>query len=329
MKNSGQRVKPAYATSQGRMYHGLSEDLLDGRVGKDLKGTVQLIFTSPPFPLNTKKRYGNLNGQEYVDWLAAFGKRFKELLTKTGSVVVEIGNAWEPGRPVMSTLGLKALIELQEKSELVLCQEFICYNPARLPGPAQWVTVERIRVKDAYTRLWWMAATDRPKADNRQILQPYSDAMVGLLKRRKYNAGVRPSQHNIDAESFLADNGGSIPPNVLTIANTKSNDPYQQYCRENNIVGHPARMPVDLASFFIRYLTSEGDLVLDPFAGSNTTGYAAEQLKRKWVAIEADQAYVSASQPRFEMKVDESTSTARAKEPIDVHPRAVSAAAKR
>jgi site-specific DNA-methyltransferase (cytosine-N4-specific) len=281
------------------MYCGLAEKTLSQHPLTDLAKSVQLIFTSPPFPLNTKKRYGNLNGSEYVDWLAEFGPRFRNLLADKGSLVIEVGNAWEPGRPVMSTLALRALIALQEKADLRLCQEFICYNPARLPSPAQWVTVERIRVKDAYTRLWWMSASDRPKADNRRILQPYSAAMRQLLKRRKYSSGPRPSQHHIGAASFLVDHGGSIPPNVLTISNTKSNDRYQQYCRENGIVGHPARMPLDLASFFIKFLTEPGDLVLDPFAGSNTTGFAAETLKRRWISIEASEDYVEASFPRF------------------------------
>jgi len=301
MKETNGRIKPAYKTTLGRMYCGLAEDALKKRPLSDLTNSVQLIFTSPPFPLNTKKRYGNRNGSEYVDWLATFGPLFRNLLTDDGSVVIEVGNAWEPGRPVMSTLALKALIELQEKAELQLCQEFICYNPARLPSPAQWVTVERIRVKDAYTRLWWMALSDRPKADNRRILQPYSPAMRKLLDRKKYNSGRRPSQHNIGEKSFLTDHGGSIPPNVLTISNTNSNDPYQQFCREYGIQGHPARMPVELASFFISFLTEKGNLVLDPFAGSNTTGYAAEKLKRRWAAIEASDAYVSASEFRFNL----------------------------
>lgn len=314
MKRTNGRATPAYETTLGRMYCGLAEDVLTTPPLTKLANSVQLIFTSPPFPLNRKKRYGNRNGSEYVDWLTAFGPRFRDLLTKDGSVVIEVGNAWEPGRPVMSTLALKALIALQEKADLRLCQEFICYNPARLPSPAQWVTVERVRVKDAYTRLWWMAPSDRPKADNRRILQPYSEAMRRLLNRRKYNAGPRPSQHKIGATSFFNENDGSIPPNVLTISNTNSNDPYQQFCRANNVSGHPARMPVELASFFISFLTDEKDLVLDPFAGSNTTGYAAEKQKRRWVSIEASKAYVDASFARFYLDDEEPSGDTRAKD---------------
>ena len=77
---------------------------------------------------------------------------------------MEVGNAWEPGRPVMSTLALRALLAFLDTGKLLLCQQFIYNNPARLPGPAQWVTVERIRVKDSYSHLWWMAANRSSKS---------------------------------------------------------------------------------------------------------------------------------------------------------------------
>src|SRR5439155_14560952 len=136
----------------------------------------------------------------------------RNLLKKKGSIVIELGNAWEPGRPVMSTLALRALLTFKELGGFELCQEFICHNPARLPTPAQWVTIERIRFKDSYTRLWWLAKTDRPKASNRHVLKDYSPAMLRLLRTGKYNAGKRPAGHDIGKKSFLVNHGGAIPP---------------------------------------------------------------------------------------------------------------------
>lgn len=135
----------AYRTKLGRLLMGKVEDALESDLVK-VKGKVDLIFTSPPFPLNRKKKYGNLTGDDYVKWLAGLAPALRELLTPTGSIVIELGNAWEPGRPVMSLLSLRALLEFLERGELNLCQEFVCHNPARLPSPAQWVNVERIRV---------------------------------------------------------------------------------------------------------------------------------------------------------------------------------------
>ncbi|HWZ63648.1 MAG TPA: site-specific DNA-methyltransferase [Steroidobacteraceae bacterium] len=289
----------AYTTRCGRVYHADAGHLLASEGFSRYQGKVNLIFTSPPFPLRTKKRYGNATGAEYVRWLCAFGPMFKRMLAKDGSIVIEMGNSWEPGSPVMSTLAMRALLEFQATNQLHLCQEFIYQNPARLPGPAQWVNVERIRVKDSFTKLWWLSPTTKPKANNLRVLQEYSVAMQKLLRQGKYNSGRRPSEHRIGKTSFLKNHGGAIPSNVLTFSNTHSMDAYQQYCRDHELRPHPARMPIDLAKFFIRFLTVPGDLVLDPFAGSNTTGAAAEELKRYWIGIEASAEYVKSSKGRF------------------------------
>lgn len=294
----------AYETPLGSMWQGKVEAFLESDEAEAYFGKVQLVFTSPPFPLNRKKKYGNLQGKAYLAWLAGLAPGLKKLLAPTGSIVIEVGNAWEPGIPTMSTLSLEALLRFRARGRLYLCQQFICYNPNRLPSPAQWVNVERQRLKDAHTHVWWMSRVPRPKADNRQVLQPYSEAMKNLLERRSYNAGQRPSEHNIGEESFLKDNGGAIPSSVLTISNTRSQDPYLSYCRKEGIEHHPARMPIELADFFIRLLTETGDLVYDPFAGSNTTGAAAEHLKRRWLATELEEQFIRGSRGRFESFVE-------------------------
>ena len=302
----------SYFTAQGVAVVGKSEEVLK-RLSANLSGRVQLVFTSPPFPLNRKKKYNNLQGDAYKHWLADYAPLLTSLLTPTGAIVMEVGNAWEPGEPVMSTLALEALFAFKEKGHLKLCQEFIWHNPAKLPTPAQWVTVERIRVKDSFTRLWWMSPVSRPKADNRNVLVPYSASMTSLLRRQRYNSGRRPSEHQIGAESFLSNNGGAIPPSLLSIpqeeesfhesvligSNTSSNDPYSLYCRAHGLSPHPARMPRQLADFFIALCTDAGDLVLDPFAGSNTTGEACERAGRPWLAVEANAEYASAGASRF------------------------------
>lgn len=312
-------AKKLYSTKYGKFVIGDSEKVLTGALGKELKGKVNLIVTSPPFPLNKKKKYGNRLGQDYKDWLVRLAKIFSEVLADDGSIVIELGNSWEPGRPVQSTLGLEALLELlhAEGADLRLCQQFACYNPSRLPSPAQWVTVNRIRTIDSFTHVWWLSKSDYPKADNKKVLRPYSKSMKQLLKNQKYNSGVRPSEHKISEKSFLQNHGGSIMHNVLeleqidpnkelrlpqsmfSMSNTNSNDFFLQLCREKGIKPHPARMQPGLVSFFVEFLTEPGDLVLDPFAGSNTTGYVAEKLKRKWVGVEIDEEYGEQSLLRF------------------------------
>lgn len=300
-----------YQTGRGEMFCGDTLTFLDCPEGKALVEQTQLVFTSPPFPLNEKKKYGNLKGEAYIDWFAGFAPKLATLLTPTGSIVIEIGNAWEPGQPVMSTVVIRALLRFLETAGLHLCQEFVWYNPARLPSPVQWVNVERIRVKDAFSKIWWMAKTDRPKADNRRVLKAYSASMQRLIETGRYNPGPRPSEHVIGKKSFSKNNAGAIPPNViggddaeslgslLKGTNTRSSEQYQTFCRERDIPLHPARMPRELPEFFIKFLTDEDDLVFDPFGGSNTTGFVAESLNRRWVSCEAHLPYVSSSIGRF------------------------------
>jgi site-specific DNA-methyltransferase (cytosine-N4-specific) len=294
-----QNLRVGYHTQRGVMYAGTIESFLGSKRALPYHRKVQMIFTSPPFPLNRKKRYGNKSGHEYLEWLAGLASKLTKFLTKDGSIVIEMGNAWEPGRPVMSTLTIRALLAFLEGGDLKLCQQFVCHNPARLPSPAQWVNVDRSRVKDAYTHVWWMAKTDRPKATNRQVLVEYSPSMRELLKSGTYNGGVRPSGHKIGEDSFLKDNGGAIPSNVLAFTNTTSTDQYRAFCATEGLEVHPARMPPGLADFFIRMLTDRGDLVFDPFAGSNTTGAVAESLERAWLSVEPVLDYVDGSQARF------------------------------
>ncbi|ERM15499.1 DNA methyltransferase [Pantoea ananatis BRT175] len=309
-----------YKTELGQLYLGDSLEIINNENISEYVGKVNLIVTSPPFPLNNKKKYGNEIGEEYLKWFKKLTPVFNQLLADDGSLVIEIGNAWEPGRPVQSTLHLECLFEMtkQNDSELRLIQEFICYNPAKLPSPAQWVTVNRIRTVDSYTHVWWLAKTDHPKADNKKVLRPYSKSMRKLLERQSYNSGIRPSEHNISEKGFLKDNGGSIshnffelepidefrdvrlPHNVMSYSNVSSNDFFIRKCKEMDIKPHPARMNKGIVNFFIDFLTDENDLVFDPFGGSNTTGFCAELKKRRWLAIEADEKYAKQSKIRFE-----------------------------
>lgn len=307
-------------TNLGNYLNGDSVEILSGPAGKKLKGKVQLILTSPPFPLNRKKKYGNIQGEEYKAWFISLAPLFESLLTPDGSIVIELGNSWEAGRPVQSLLHLESLIGFVKnpKADLRLCQQFICNNPSRLPSPAQWVTIERTRFTDSYTHVWWISNTDHPKADNRRVLRPYSKSMKKLLRSQKYNSGGRPSEHKISETGFLKDHKGSIVqnvfevepidmgstreirlPNSFSFANTASNDLFTRRCKEAGIKPHPARMPLGLADFFIQTLTDPGDLVLDPFAGSNTTGFLAEQLGRKWLSIDKSEDYIEQAKLRF------------------------------
>jgi DNA modification methylase len=274
-------------------------DSLDYMAGLQTE-SVDLIVTSPPFGLVRKKDYGNVESHEYVSWFKQFGIQFKRLLKPSGSLVIDIGGAWIPGQPTRSLYHFELVIMLCRELGFYLAQEFFWWNPSKLPSPAEWVTVRRIRAKDAVNCIWWLSPTPWPKASNKRVLAPYSDAMRGLLKNG-YRAKLRPSGHDI-SEKFSSDNGAAIPPNLIAIPNTESNSYYLRYCAEHKIKPHPARFPAPLPEFFIRMLTEQGDTVLDPFAGSCVTGEVCERLRRTWVCVEMREDYLQGALGRFERR---------------------------
>jgi len=288
-------AKLVHSTARGRIFLGDSLSLFRDTIEPK---SVDLIMTSPPFGLVRKKDYGNVDAHDYVNWFKPFGAAFHSALKPAGSLVIDIGGAWISGQPTRSLYHYELLIMLCKEFGFHLAQEFFWWNPARLPTPAEWVTVRRIRVKDAVNCIWWLSPTPWPKASNRRVLQPYSDSMKVLLEKG-YKPMLRPSGHDI-SNKFGTDNGAAIPPNLIAAAHTESNSAYIRYCKEKGIVPHPARFPTEIPEFFIRMVTDRGDLIVDPFAGSCETGEAAEKTDRNWLCCDLVEQYVSGAIGRFQ-----------------------------
>lgn len=298
-----QDVDPCYRTPLGAAFAGDSRELL----AKLPDSSVNLVFTSPPYALHFKKEYGNVAKAEYVEWFMQFAKEIKRVLTDDGSFVLNVGGSYNAGTPTRSLYHFKLLIALVEELGFYLAQECFWYNPAKMPVPAEWVTVRRVRVKDSVEYVWWFSKTPWPKANNRNVLRPYSKDML-RLNQRGVRETVRPSGHHINSSFIKIDSGGAIPGNVveeahaesmLKFGNNASNDQFTKRCKELGIKMHPARFPTNLPEFFIKLLTDEDDLVVDPFAGSNTAGVVSEQLARRWIAMDMSTDYLEASKSRF------------------------------
>jgi site-specific DNA-methyltransferase (cytosine-N4-specific) len=299
------KFMPFYSTNFGAAYQADSRMVLKNLPDK----SVNLVFTSPPYALHFKKEYGNVEKSDYVEWFLSFAREIYRVLTDDGSFVLNIGGSYNQGIPTRSIYHLKLLIALVEKVGFHLAQECFWYNPAKMAAPAEWVTVRRIRIRDSVEYVWWLSRSPWPKADNRRVLKPYSKDMI-RLNQRGVRPTTRPSGYNIKRTFDTIDAGGSIPPNVIEIGdevptgmlkfgNNASNDSYTRLCKEQGIKIHPARFPATLPSFFIQMLTSEDDIVVDPFAGSNTTGAVAEGFQRRWIAVESVEEYLKGSQFRF------------------------------
>lgn len=286
--------EPLYRTDLGSLY--CADGLALMRSLPD--DSVDLVLTSPPYALHFKKEYGNADQKEYLAWLMPFCAEIRRVIKPSGSFVLNLGGAWTPGAPIRSLYHYRVLLALCDELGYDLAQEFFWFNPAKMPAPAEWVNVRLIRVKDSVEYVFWLVKDPMAKADNRRILQPYSPDMKRLIAKG-VKSTVRPSGHVING-GFATDQGGSIPPNLIQCGNNESNS---AYIRNSKLAGtkiHPARFPAELPRLFIEFLTDPGDLVLDPFAGSNTTGHVAETLKRRWIAAELREDYARESRLRFE-----------------------------
>lgn len=262
-------------------------------------GSVNLIFTSPPYPLLRKKEYGNEDEHRYVDWFLRVAEQWPRKLAKDGSIVLNLGDAWRKGEPTLSLYQERLLIRLEDKLGLKLCQRFAWNNPSKMPAPAEWVTVRRVRVKPSLENIFWLSASNNPHADNRNVLVPYSEHMQRVLACGGQKAAKRPAGYNMLAGAFGRDNGGAIPGNLLQAANTESNSDYIRACKENGLPVHPARFPAALPEFFIRLLTQIDDHVFDPFGGSLTTAAVAERLQRRWTSSDCVLDYLEGGRHRF------------------------------
>ncbi len=294
---------PVYSTDMGASFCGDSLELLS----KLPNNSINLVLTSPPFALQRKKEYGNKDQAEYIDWLANFASIVYQKLRDDGSFVLDLGGAYEKGKPVRSLYNFRVPIHFCDVIGFFLAEDFYWFNPSKLPSPIEWVNKKKIRAKDSVNTVWWFSKSEFPKSDVTKVLTEYSSRMKKLLEdpEKFYDPKKRPSGHDI-GKNFGKDNGGAIPSNLLQIPNSESNGQYLRGCKTLGLKAHPARFPGKLPEFFIRFLTEPGDLVVDIFAGSNTTGFVAEQENRYWLAFERELQYLAASSFRFiEEEADE------------------------
>ena len=288
-----------YSTQLGQCIQGDSLEIL--RTLAD--DSVDLIVTSPPFSLLRHKSYGEVDQDGYVDWLLQFGRLALPKLRDTGSFVIDLGGAYQKGRPVRSLYPFRFMLRMCDELGYRLAQDMYWHNTSALPTPIEWVNKRKIRCKSSVNTVWWFSKTDAPKADIRAVLTPYSARMQSFIEKPddflKQDSTPRPSGHVMEKKTWSRDNGGAIPSNLLQISNSDSNSQYLRCCKALGVKGHPARFPAKLPEFFIKMLTDPQDFVVDIFSGSNTTGWVAESLGRRWLSVDINLQYVAGSSFRF------------------------------
>ena len=254
--------------------------------------SIDFIITSPPYA-DQIKDYGALvkkvKPEEYVEWFLPRAKEMIRVLKNTGSFVLNIND--KTNGKYQSTYVFRLVIALCDIIGFHLVRDYIWYNPATPPNVFSRGTMGRTKKSHEYC--FWFSKSENWTFNMDPIRKPYGKDMNKFLDGKgtgDRSNNTRPSRHNFKLDTKWKNHGGSDPGSVIVLGNTSSNDMLQKICRREGIT-HPARFPSKLAEFFILSGTNTGDVVLDPFAGSGTTGITSEKLGRNWMCIEINPDY--------------------------------------
>lgn len=262
-------------------------------------GSVDLLFTSPPFPLLSGRQYGTSTPGAWLEWMTDLVREWRALLAPTGSMIFHLGECRHRGAPTESAYIERFVLRLLDDVGLHLAGRLYWQNPTRLPN-LQWAAIRRVRVRSTVEPVLWFSRSEHCKADNRRVLVPYSSGTRQRYLGRRSEPAERPSGLQFGEQSWSRDNGGRIPGNVVEAVNAPSMDAYARSCRAAGLPVHPARMPRQLAEFAVGLTTEPGDLVCDPFLGSGTTAAVAEALGRRWIGFERSLEYMRGAALRFQ-----------------------------
>lgn len=253
------------------------------------KGSVQLLMTSPPYPLAHCREYGNVRPDQWVDWMLRHIERFLPLLTKDGTIMLNVMKVWKQGMPAQALHIERLLISLEDYLGVHLLEELYWSNPVKLP-PLQWVGKQRMRVTPSVEPILWLSPNPFGFGDNRSVLRPYSKG--GLREISNPHEHVRhPCGEKFGVTSFV-DRGGSIPQSLILETPTGKDDAaYRRAMRKAGLEPHPATLPATVARFGIQLASRPGDTVLDPFSGSATVPIEAMRLGRRGIGIERSRLY--------------------------------------
>jgi site-specific DNA-methyltransferase (adenine-specific)/site-specific DNA-methyltransferase (cytosine-N4-specific) len=259
----------------------LTGDCFDQMKGLD-RNSVDLIVTSPPYADARKSTYGGIRPDEYVDWFLPRSKEFLRVLKPTGSFVLNIKEKALNGQ--RHTYVLRLILALQKQGWFWV-EEYIWHKNNSVPG--KWTN----RFRDGWERvLHFTKNLSGFKMNQDAVRVPIGDWAKNQrkgLRQRDYRRERSNGSGFGTNDSYWLDKDTVLPDNVLHLASECSNR------------NHSAAFPESLPEFFIKLFTDEGDVVLDPFAGSGTTLAVAKRLDRRYIGIERLQKYVDVIQQRL------------------------------
>jgi DNA modification methylase len=256
--------------SKYELYLGDTKEVIDKLVEDGTQ--VDMIFTSPPYFSMRKNYSGNDDGEvgsihvdDYADWFLGFTEKFLKILKPNGSFFLNINDKIDNGvvHPVLDELKYK----MRQQGWFLVAKPYIWYKKNAMPTNCTYRAIDR------YEYVFHFSNSNKPKfrADNCRV--PHAD----VTKRRFENPVTTISSRDgvYESKKKTLNEKGSLPHNVI-ITSSESNPS----------ILHPAPFHVDLADWFVRIGTDEGDVVLDPFSGSATTGVASLKNDRKYIGID-------------------------------------------
>lgn len=264
---------------------------------------IFLALSSPPFPLQTPRAYGNPPIEEYIDFICRIVEPVVRNLVPGGNVALSLSqDIFESKLPSRSLYLEKLTIALSERLGLHLMDRLI-WESNKPPGPLQWASKERKQLSATYeVVLWFCNDPARCIADNRRVLEPHTEAHKKLIANggERRTAVYGDGAYRIRPGSYGNKTEGRIPRNVLHISNTcASQRAYKRRAKELGLQPHGATMPLELARKLVKFLTDVGQLVVDFCAGSMTTPLACELENRPWCATDNVFDYVRGGAERF------------------------------
>lgn len=275
---------PDYQTAMGAAYVGDAADFLQTLEDQ----SVNLIITSLPSRLEHALESVDVTQPEYLDSFISIARGFRRVLADDGSLIIDVGLDPEPSESARSRCQRELQHVLETEVDLTRSADCRWCDAAYLPANGEAPTCASTDVAGAVHRVWWFSRRECPKGDDCYALIERSADMNMLLERHMQAVPDEP----VAPRELL-------PANVLVFDGTSEAE-YVFACRAAGLRPHPGPFPVEMAMFFICRLTDPGDLVLDPFAGSNVAGAAAEREGRRWLAFERQDNRLHGGRLRFE-----------------------------
>ncbi|MGQ0540266.1 MAG: DNA-methyltransferase [Blastocatellia bacterium] len=251
----------------------VSTQLIQGDCRVELENlpndSIDLIFTSPPYADQRKTTYGGVSPSEYVDWFLPISLEMLRVLKPTGTFVLNIKERVSEGE--RHTYVLELILEMRKQGWL-WTEEFIWHKKNSYPG--KWFN----RFRDSWERLLQFNKNRKFKMFQEEVMVPMGDWAKARLR-------------NLSDVDQVRDNskvGSGFGKNVSNWVNREKAYPTNvlHLATECNNKNHSAAFPEALPEWFIKLFTQAGDMVLDPFAGSGTTLFVAQQMNRQSIGIE-------------------------------------------